>query len=217
VQILNFRSRMTGGASRVPLSVLAALLIAACPQPRQSSGAEPVASSYDQVSPVLLGKMSYQAMRDKDKADKDAVMARQKALLNERYDLTPRTDKAHAMSRGKPIPVGPTAKLPNGVTWEKLAGMSSDAIRDQGLFPKGFLPLPHPKHDVGGMLFPQIEIKALPRLTRFDLDFDFPEAFLPEFPPAMFLTTRPDLGDVSQGKLITIENFQELFAGILNA
>jgi cytochrome c peroxidase len=205
------------GASRVRLSVLAALLIAACSQPRQSSGADPVASSYDQVSPVLQGKMSYQAMRDKDKADKDAVMARQKALLNERYDLTPRTDKAHAMTRGKPIPVGPTAKLPNGVTWEKLAGMSSDAIRDQGLFPKGFLPLPHPKHDVGGMLFPQIEIKALPRLTRFDLDFDFPEAFLPEFPPAMFLTTRPDLGDVSQGKLVTVENFQELFAGILNA
>src|SRR4029079_997564 len=92
-----------------------------------------------------------------------------------------------------------------------------DAIRDQGLFPKGFLPLPHPKHDVGGMLFPQIEIKALPRLTRFDLDFDFPEAFLPEFPPAMFLTSRSDLGDVSQGKLVTVENFQELFAGILNA
>jgi len=209
--------RQSTRSSRVRLSILAAFLIAASPQPRQSSGAEPVASSYDQVSPVLLGKMSYQAMRDKDKADKAAVMARQKALLNERYDLTPRTDKAHAMSRGKPIPVGPTAKLPNGVTWEKLAGMSSDAIRDQGLFPKGFLPLPHPKHDVGGMLFPQIEIKALPRLTRFDLDFDFPEAFLPEFPPAMFLTTRPDLGDVSQGKLITIENFQELFAGILNA
>jgi cytochrome c peroxidase len=33
----------------------------------------------------------------------------------------------------------------------------------------------------------------------------------------MFLTTRPDLGDVSQGKLITTENFQELFAGVLNA
>lgn len=217
MQTLNYRRRMTGGASRVRLSVLAALLIAACPQPPQSSGADPVASSYDQVSPALQGKVSYQAMRDKDKADKDAVMARQKALLNERYDLTPRTDKAHAMTRGKPIPVGPTAKLPNGVTWEKLAGMSSDAIRDQGLFPKGFLPLPHPKHDVGGMLFPQIEIKALPRLTRFDLDFDLPEAFLPEFPPAMFLTTRPDLGDVSQGKLVTVENFQELFAGILNA
>jgi cytochrome c peroxidase len=67
------------------------------------------------------------------------------------------------------------------------------------------------------MLFPQMEVKALPRLERFDLDFDLPEHFLPEFPPPIFLTTRPDLGDVSQGKLVTTENFQELFAGVLNA
>jgi len=26
---------------------------------------------------------------------------------------------------------------------------------------------------------------------------------MPEFPPAIFLTTRPDLGDVSQGKLVS--------------
>ncbi len=30
------------------------------------------------------------------------------------------------------------------------------------------------------------------------------------------MTTRPDLGDVSKGKLVTIENFFELFNGILN-
>ncbi len=30
------------------------------------------------------------------------------------------------------------------------------------------------------------------------------------------MTTRPDLGDVSQGKLVTIENYFELFNGILN-
>ena len=107
------------------------------------------------------------------------------------------------MSRGKPIQVGPAAKLPEGMTWEQLAAMSRDEIRDKGLFPKGFLPLPHPKHEVGGMVFPQMEIKLLPRLERFDLDFDLPEHFLPEFPPAIYLTTRPDLGDVSQGKVVT--------------
>ena len=53
-------------------------------------------------------------------------------------------------------------------------------------------------------------------LTRFDLDFDIPDHFLAEFPPPIFLTTRPDLGDVSQGKLVTIDNFYELFNGILN-
>ena len=121
------------------------------------------------------------------------------------------------MTRGKPIPVGPTAKLPEGMTWDKLAGMSPDEIRDQGLFPKGFLPLPHPNHEVGGMVFPQMEIKQLARLERFDLDFDLPEQFLPEFPPAIFLTTRPDLGDVSQGKMVTVDNFNEIFNGILNS
>jgi cytochrome c peroxidase len=43
-----------------------------------------------------------------------------------------------------------------------------------------------------------------------------PDHFLPEFPAPIFLTTRPDLGDVSKGKLVTIDNFYELFNGILN-
>src|SRR3984957_8000886 len=67
------------------------------------------------------------------------------------------------------------------------------------------------------MVFPAMEIKQFPRLERFDVDFDLPEHFLPEFPPAIYLTTRSDLGDVSQGKVVTVENFQELFQGILNA
>jgi cytochrome c peroxidase len=95
--------------------------------------------------------------------------------------------------------------------------MSSDEIREKGVFPKGFLPLPHPKQEVGGMVFPQMEIKVLPRLERFDVDFDLPEHFLPEYPPAIYLTTRHDLGDVSQGKVVTVENFQEIFGGILNS
>jgi cytochrome c peroxidase len=176
-----------------------------------------VDSSYDQIAPVLLGKESLRAVMAKDKVDKPAVMARQKDLLEERYDLTSRPDKNVSMSRGKPIQIGPAARLPQGMTWETLAAMSSDQIRDQELFPKGFLPLPHPKQMTGGMVFPQMEIKSLSRLERFDVDFDLPEHFLPEFPPAIFLTTRPDLGDVSQGKLVTVDNFQELFAGILNS
>src|ERR1043166_2741575 len=97
------------------------------------------------------------------------------------------------------------------MTWEDLAKLSCDEIRDRNLFPKGFLPLPHPKHEVGGMVFPQMEIKLLQRLERFDVDFDLPEHFLPEFPPALFLTTRPDLAVVSPGNVVTIEKSQELF------
>ncbi len=177
----------------------------------------PLKTSYDQVSPVLLGEETFQAMMTKDKADKDKVMARQQALLEQRYDLSRHVDPKVTMSRGKPIPVGPTAKLPNGMTWDKLAAMAPEDIRKQGLFPKGYLPLPHPHHEVGGMVFPQQEIKLLARLQRFDLDFDLPEQFLPEFPPAIYLTTRPDLGDVSQGKMVTLDNFQSLFNGILNS
>ena len=55
------------------------------------------------------------------------------------------------------------------------------------------------------MLFPKFHIDEIKKqeardLTRFDLDFDLPDHLLPEFPPPIFLTTRPDLGDVSQGQ-----------------
>jgi cytochrome c peroxidase len=189
------------------------------PARQQPAGQPPpdAKSSYDQIAPVLLGKETFQAVMARDKADKPSVMARQKKLLEERYDLTQRPDKTLTMTRGKPIQVGPATRLPEGMTWDKLAAMSPDEIRAKSLFPKGFLPLPHPKHEAGGMVFPQMEIKQFARLERFDVDFDLPEHFLPEFPPAIFLTTRKDLGDVSQGKVVTVENFQEIFAGILNA
>jgi cytochrome c peroxidase len=99
--------------------------------------------------------------------------------------------------------------------------MPPEQIKERGLFPGGFLPLPHPNQAEGGMLFPKMHIDLAKEqssrdLERFDLDYDLPEHMLPEFPPPIFLTTRPDLGDVSQGKLVTIENFYELFNGVLN-
>jgi cytochrome c peroxidase len=213
-----FRSKLPWAAV---VAVLAGLFLPALSRPRTALGEQkddpPAKTSYDQISPVLLGQQSFDAMRDKDKKDKAGIMARQKKLLEERYDLTAKVDEKVRMTRGKPIPVGPATRLPEGQTWEKLAALSSDDIRDKGLFPKGFLPLPHPHHEAGGMLFPQMEIKQQARLERFDLDFDLPEQFLPEFPPAIFLVTRPDLGDVSQGKMLTVDNFQEIFRGILNA
>lgn len=163
-------------------------------------------------SPVI--EEPFDVVRARDKAAKARVMAEHQRLLEERYDLSRRVDESVRMTRGKPIPVGPTAKLKSGLTWDQLGRMTPDAIRDQGVFP--YLPLPHVSHAVGGMVFPQQEIKLLPRVERFDMDFDLPEQFLPEFPPAMFLTTRKDLGDVSKGQLVTVNNFYELFNGILN-
>ncbi len=40
-----------------------------------------------------------------------------------------------------------------GMTWKMLASMSSGKIRDEDLFPAGFVPLPFPNHPEGGMLF----------------------------------------------------------------
>jgi cytochrome c peroxidase len=155
------------------------------------------------------------------KADKPKVMARQKDLLKERYDLSDRPAKDATMSGGKPIQEGVRVKLPAGTTWDKLAAMSPDEIRQKDLWPAGFFPLPHPNHPEGGMVFPEFHIKEIKKqegrdLTRFDLDFDLPDHFLPEFPPPIYLTTRPDLGDVSQKRLVTIDNYYEMFNGILN-
>jgi len=176
-------------------------------QKPQSSGQQP--SSF-----MSVNEEPFDVVRARDKANKAGVMAAHQRLLEERYNLSRHVDENVRMTRGKPIPVGPTARLKNGVTWEQLGRMSPDEIRDKGLFP--YLPLPHVNHPVGGMVFPQTHIKAVPRLQRFDVDFDLPDWFLPEFPAAMFLTTRKDLGDVSKGQLITVNNYYDLFNGILN-
>src|SRR6266403_1704888 len=170
--------------------------------------------------PVAIGE-NFTAIMARMKAAKPDIEKRQTTLLQERYDLSDRPAKGITMSKGKAIQEGVRVKLPAGVTWDALAAMQADEIRDKNIFPAGFLPLPHPNHPEGGMVFPKFHIDEIKRqegrdLTRFDLDFDLPDHFLPEFPPAIFLTTRTDLGDVSQGKLVTIMNYYELFKGILN-
>jgi cytochrome c peroxidase len=196
--------------SRTLLLIAITLIIGVATLVTQKSRAQqPKASSY---SPVV--EEPFDVVRARDKAAKAGVMAAHQRLLEERYDLRRRVDDSVRMTRGKPIPVGPTAKLKGGATWEQIGRMSPDEIRDKGVFP--YLPLPHVSHPVGGMIFPQTEVKALPRLERFDMDFDLPDWFLPEFPGAIFLTTRPDLGDVSQGQVVTVNNYYSLFNGILN-
>lgn len=175
------------------------------------------ASSY---APVDI-KEPFATTMARMKAAQPAIQKRQADLLAERYDLADRAAAGSTMSRGKPVQAGVRVKPPAGTSWAQLAGLNATEIRDRDLFPKGFLPLPHPNHPEGGMLFPKFAIEEIKKqeardLTRFDLEFDLPDHLLPEFPAAIFLTTRPDLGDVSQGKLVTIDNFFELFNGILN-
>lgn len=195
----------------VGLSVIVCAGIGVC------SAADKMASSY---APVVCTKPFSKVMADM-KDDKPGIMKKQMKLLEERYDLSNNPAEGISMSRGKPVQEGVRARLPKGMNWQEVAAMSPDKIRDKGLFPKGFLPLPHPNHPEGGMVFPKFHIDEIKKqtgrdLTRFDLDFDLPDHFLAEFPPAIFLSTRPDLGDVSKGNVVTTDNYFDLFNGILN-
>ena len=149
----------------------------------------------------------------KETANRPNITRAQQQLLERRYVLEPKTDASVKMSRGKPLPVGPTARLQQGVTWDQLGGMTPAQIRDRGIFP--YLALPHPLQVNGGQVFPKMQIDMFPRLERFDVEFDLPDAFLPEFPPAIFLSNRPELGDVSRGEVVSINNYYRLFKDLL--
>src|SRR5687767_13104575 len=157
-------------------------------------------SSY---SPVVIQE-EFASVMKRMSAGKDGFMKKQTALLEERYDMANRPAPGVTMSHGKAVQGGVRVKLKGGMTWDKLAQMTPEQVREQGVFPAGFMPLPHPNHPEGGMIFPKFHIDEIKKqegrdLARFDLDFDFPDHVLPEFTPPIFLTTRPDLGDVSQG------------------
>ena len=177
----------------------------------------PVPTSFAPVVPSEDFKTTLERM----KAEKPAIEKKHSDLLALRYDLRDDPAPGVTMARKKPVQQGVRVRLPKGVTWDQLAEMTPEQIREKDVWPAGFFPLPHPNHPEGGMLFPKFEIDELKKqeqrdLTRFDLDFDLPDHLLPEFPAPIFLTTRPDLGDVSKGKRVTIDNFMELFDGILN-
>jgi cytochrome c peroxidase len=162
--------------------------------------------------PVMVTE-SFEAVRERDVAEKPEVMSKHMALLEERYDLSGKTDPDAKMSGGKPLPVGPTAILSNGISWESLGAMSPEEIKQKSVFP--YHPLPHVKHATGGMVVAPMQLKTHPELVRFDVDFDLPEAFLPEFPPPLYLISRPGLGDITGGEEITINNYYEKLNGIL--
>ena len=177
----------------------------------------PVPTSFMPVVPSEDFKTTMERM----KSEKAGIEKKHSDLLAARYDLRDDPAPDVTMARKKPVQQGVRVRLPKGVSWTELAELSSEQIREKDIWPAGFLPLPHPNHPEGGMLFPKFEIDELKKqeqrdLTRFDLDHDLPDHLLPEFPAPIFLTTRPDLGDVSRGKRVTIDNFVDLFEGILN-
>ena len=160
---------------RYVVKILVIFIITAFSLVTISFAAEKMANSY---SPVVITKPFSETM-SMMKADKPNVMKRQMDLLNMRYDLSDKPATGVTMSQGKAIQSGVRAKLSRGMTWDKLGQMSPVEIKKKDVFPKGFLPLPHPNQKDGGMVFPKYHIKEIKKQTgrdleRFDLDLDLP-------------------------------------------
>ena len=145
---------------------------------------------------------------------KPKLMRDVRAYMNSRYDFDPEPAPGRTMSGGKAIMRGPVARLPEGVeSFEELAKLVPSELRERDLFP--YKPLAHPLQTTAHMLFPESWIAAHPGHRRIDVDHDFPDAFLPEFPPPLFLTTHKELGDVTGGREVTLDNYYEIFDGLL--
>lgn len=168
----------------------------------------------------MVPEVDFETAKARDEKNKPRVAQRQRELLEQRYDLADHPSSLKMSGGKKAVQQGIRVKLPAGMTWERLGQMSPAEIRRLDAFPRGFRPLPHVKHETGGMVFPQFEIDEIDKqekrsLQRFDVDFDLPDHLLPEFPPPIFLQMRPELGDVSQGQVVTTKNFFKLFNGII--
>jgi len=147
---------------------------------------------------------------------KPELMKDIRAYMDSRYNFSMETYKDQFMSGGrKHIMKGPVTKLPKGFkSYEKLAQLSASEIKEKDLFP--FKPLAHPLASTAHMVFPDNWNKVHPEHIRIDLDHDYPDEYLPEFPAPMFLTTHKELGDVTNGKEITLANYYEIFNGLLS-
>ena len=189
------------------LGVLSAAVIAAL-------AASSLAEGPPRKLPPAASKQFVAAMQALADA-RPALTRRTNELLAKRYDLSGKVDPSVRMSGGKkPVPVGPTARL-KGIGWEELAALPPAEIKRRGLFP--YLPLPHPlEPGGGGMVFPPSQLHSHPEFDRVDVGFDIPDAYLPEFPPPLYLTTHPELGDVSHGQEITLDNYYPLLSGVLS-
>jgi cytochrome c peroxidase len=145
---------------------------------------------------------------------KPELMKDVREYMASRYNFSGEAIPGVLMSGGrKPVMKGPIANIPGGMTFEELAKLSPEEIKARDLFP--YKPLAHPLTSIAHMVFPDEWVKFHPEHGRIDVDHDFPDEYLPEFPPPMFLTTHKELGDVTDGREITLANHYEIFNGLL--
>jgi cytochrome c peroxidase len=158
--------------------------------------------------------MPFAEFRNKMEKQRPSVDKAARAVLESRFDLTCRADPKITMSRAKPQPLGPTARLPKGIkSWEEYAALGAEKILKRDDFP--WKPLDHPLHSTAHMVFPKQWTNVHPEHERFDVGMDLPDCFLPEFPPPLYLTTHPEMGDVTRGVEITYGNYFNMFNGVI--
>lgn len=186
-----------------------------------SAAAQPPDASFGRLPPIYMPVDTDKPIADVIQADvkeKPIVQQRFQELLQNRYDLSDKASPVLMSGGRKAVQWGVRTRTFEGTDWDALARMTPEEIRAKNLFPAGFRPLPHTKHAVGGMVFPAEQIKVVRELEardlqRFDVEHDLPVHLTPEFPPPIFLTTHPELGDVSQGKVLSIKNYYEILNG----
>jgi cytochrome c peroxidase len=159
--------------------------------------------------------MTFDAWLAFHRNQKPKLMADVRAFMASRYDFSGTAMPGVTMTRGKPIMLGPVARLAAGVTFDQLSRMTAEEIKARDAFP--YKPLAHPLQTTAHMVFPAEWTKVHPEHERIDVDLDIPDQYLPEFPPPMFLTTHKELGDVTKGKEITLQNYFSTFNGLLTA
>lgn len=208
-----------GGLSFASAALCFALLTpATVAQNQDNDNLPPEVDANQSYIPVVTPP--FEEMREQDLQELDQVVDTHEQLLERRYDMRNRASDVMMSGGRQPVQEGVRVRLPDNMSWEQLGQMTPEEIKEQGAWPGGFRPLPHVKHSTGGMVIDPRQVEEIQdaedrNLNRFDVEFVLPEHLLPEFPPPIYLTNRPDLGDVSQGQLVTIKNFHELFLGKL--
>src|SRR5262249_1300286 len=79
----------------------------------------------------------FAAVMAKMKAEKPKIAKKHNELLEARYDLADKPMKGVFMNgtpKGRAVQAGVRVKLPDGMTWDKLASLTPEHIHEKGLF-----------------------------------------------------------------------------------
>jgi len=117
------------------------------------------------------------------------------------------------MDRTKPIQEGVRGQASGGADVGESCAMTPEQIREQNLFSQGFYPLPHPKHSEGAScshFLIERDQRQEDAISRVSTSITISPIIFSGIPAGDLPQSAHDLGDVSQGKLVTIENYFDL-------